>query len=607
MSRIFISYRRSDSITITGRLHDRLVIEFDDEAVFKDVDDIPLGADFRTVLDQEVGRCSVQLVIIGPDWLDAADNDGQRRLDDPDDFVRIEVEAGLRRDEVLVIPVLVKGAGMPSSADLPLSLRELVFRNAAIIRDDPDFHRDMSRLIHQIRQHMDPSQAPAETPPPPEPVKATPPPPSPKKRSSRSAPRTQRPSGRKLPWMWAVVALVFLVLMAVFIGSRGDNGDDGNGANGDNDLDGTTEGMVVATEAEGLIMAVALDAENPDDNVDIARGVELAHHLRDVVYIDEKEVSWEVYEAEAACSDGSVTLAEGFVEESRVIGVVGHACNDGCNNTIPIYEDAGYTTISPACANPDLIQSGGGRSFLRTIPPDVPSEGLIAEFVRNNLGHHSTATIHGMDDYSIAQVEEFSRQFTAMDGGVISLAIYTPDDVYQVLDQLNEHYVESVYYTGDVEFAAMLLTEGHLLQNNNTTLILGDGSQKHEFAELVGGDPGIDVYATYPEGLQWDDAPEELLRSYMDLHGNAPQSTYAFAAFSAANMFLDAVEENGTVGEDGTIWIPRDAIQDFLNNYDADSPAGYLRCGDNNGDCLPVPLTIYQMAGDGSFDRVEFR
>ena len=124
MSRIFISYRRADSITITGRIHDRLVAEFDEQTVFKDVDDIPLGADFRAVIDGEIALSAVQLVIIGPQWLAAADESGQRRLDNPDDFVRIEVEAGLREEDVVVVPVLVQGAGMPSSSDLPPSLRE---------------------------------------------------------------------------------------------------------------------------------------------------------------------------------------------------------------------------------------------------------------------------------------------------------------------------------------------------------------------------------------------------------------------------------------------------------------------------------------------------
>ena len=155
MPRIFISYRRSDSITISGRIYDRLAAAFGDRSVFKDVDDIPLGADFRAVLDNEVATSDVQLVIIGSNWLNVTDERGQQRLQDPNDFVRIEVESGLKRgNNVLVIPVLVSGARMPTSDQLPPSLAELTYRNAAVVRDDPDFNRDMIKLIEQIKGHF---------------------------------------------------------------------------------------------------------------------------------------------------------------------------------------------------------------------------------------------------------------------------------------------------------------------------------------------------------------------------------------------------------------------------------------------------------------------
>lgn len=152
MPRIFISYRRSDTSAISGRIYDRLIRDFDERRVFKDVDDIPPGADFRRVLDREVSNCDVLLVIMGPGWTDVRDEHGHRRLDDPDDFVRIEVEAGLRQENVLVIPVLVSGARIPAAEALPGPIRDLIYRNAIPVRDDPDFHRDMTRLVQYIQR-----------------------------------------------------------------------------------------------------------------------------------------------------------------------------------------------------------------------------------------------------------------------------------------------------------------------------------------------------------------------------------------------------------------------------------------------------------------------
>jgi hypothetical protein len=90
LSGIFNSYRRSDNPDATGRIYDRLVSEFGKAQVFKDVDSIPLGRDFRGHLNSIVSECGVMLAIIGPRWTDASNKAGQRRLEDPDDFVRIE-------------------------------------------------------------------------------------------------------------------------------------------------------------------------------------------------------------------------------------------------------------------------------------------------------------------------------------------------------------------------------------------------------------------------------------------------------------------------------------------------------------------------------------
>ena len=93
--RIFISYRRADSQAITDRIYEHFSREFGSKSVFQDVEDIPPGVDFRAFLNESVGACDVLLVIIGPQWATITDEQGRRRLDDPNDFVRIEVESGL--------------------------------------------------------------------------------------------------------------------------------------------------------------------------------------------------------------------------------------------------------------------------------------------------------------------------------------------------------------------------------------------------------------------------------------------------------------------------------------------------------------------------------
>lgn len=150
---IFISYRRSDTISITGRIYDRLSAEFGEDSVFMDADSIPFGVDFSEYLDEAVSQCQVLLVIIGKTWLSAKHSDGTRRLDNTNDYVRIEIEAALQRD-IPVIPVLVEDAKVPSLSQLPSSLQQLVKRNAVEIGYDPRFNSDMIRLTKGIRNLM---------------------------------------------------------------------------------------------------------------------------------------------------------------------------------------------------------------------------------------------------------------------------------------------------------------------------------------------------------------------------------------------------------------------------------------------------------------------
>lgn len=170
MSRILISYRREDSTDITGRIYDRLVQQFGREAIFKDVDSIPLGVDFRIHLDEQVSKCQVFLAVIGRAWKGKGGSRGSSRLRDTQDFVRIEIESALRRG-IPVIPVLVGGASIPPVEQLPDGMQDLSYRHGIAVRPDPDFHRDMDRLIEQLKiqikaieeQHRAPRAASSDT------------------------------------------------------------------------------------------------------------------------------------------------------------------------------------------------------------------------------------------------------------------------------------------------------------------------------------------------------------------------------------------------------------------------------------------------------------
>jgi tetratricopeptide (TPR) repeat protein len=151
--KIFINYRQDDSPGTAGRLHDRLAQTFGRKNLFMDVDHIPAGVDFGDYLNKQVAACDVFLVVIGPNWLNAKDDRGRRRFDNPDDFVTIEIAAALARN-IRVIPVLVDGARTLKADKLPDSVKPLVRRNAVEVRNT-QFGRDAEALANKVREALE--------------------------------------------------------------------------------------------------------------------------------------------------------------------------------------------------------------------------------------------------------------------------------------------------------------------------------------------------------------------------------------------------------------------------------------------------------------------
>src|SRR5713226_5854901 len=160
MPRITISYRRDDSGVITGRIFDRLATHYGREAVFRDIDDIPPGVDFRRHISGVLDASDIVLAIVGPRWI--GPRGGQSRLANAADPVRVEIETALRKDRPL-IPVLVLRGSMPGVEQLPESLQDFAYRHAVSIDAGQDFDVHMARLIRAMDRSL---EATAERPVP---------------------------------------------------------------------------------------------------------------------------------------------------------------------------------------------------------------------------------------------------------------------------------------------------------------------------------------------------------------------------------------------------------------------------------------------------------
>jgi hypothetical protein len=157
---IFISYRRSDEQNFAGRLHERLTGIFGEHRVFIDVVSIELGADFKVAFEHTLSRCRVVLVVIGKRWFGSRNAYGRRKLHEPTDYVRLEIESALSRPDIRLIPVLVEGASMPREANLPQSMAPLA-RLRAHEMSHVGFKVESEVLISAIRRIIEPPFPPA--------------------------------------------------------------------------------------------------------------------------------------------------------------------------------------------------------------------------------------------------------------------------------------------------------------------------------------------------------------------------------------------------------------------------------------------------------------
>jgi hypothetical protein len=159
--KIFINYRRGDDPGFAQALFGRLELAFPHEQLFMDVDNIAPGLDFVRVLDERVAECDVLLAVIGKGWIEARDAAGTRRLDDPGDFVRIEIASALSQGK-RVIPVLVGDAQMPRREDLPEALQPLMRRNAVRLTHER-FRADTQGLVRALQQGFEEMEAARQT------------------------------------------------------------------------------------------------------------------------------------------------------------------------------------------------------------------------------------------------------------------------------------------------------------------------------------------------------------------------------------------------------------------------------------------------------------
>ena len=235
--RVFVSYRRDDAAAYAGRLYDALAASFGAGNVFMDVDAIGLGSDYRETIGGALESCDAAIALIGRGWLPAVDEDGRRRLDDPADVLRMELEQALTHD-LVVIPTLVGGAMLPEVEELPASLAPLVRRQGIELRDTT-WRDDVARLMRRLE-------------------------------AIHAPPEVERATRRRTRWAVLGVLVVALAVAAAVAALLLRDGDDGGGEGGS----GTPPSESAVRQ---LLAAVPLPLRTDCEAVDYGPEAALAH------------------------------------------------------------------------------------------------------------------------------------------------------------------------------------------------------------------------------------------------------------------------------------------------------------------------------------------
>jgi len=358
---------------------------------------------------------------------------------------------------------------------------------------------------------------------------------------------------------------------------------------------------VAAGEPIKLGFAAGLSGAGIDVlGIDEQRGAELAVADRGEVLGHKVELVVE----DALCSgEGGTAVANKFVADPQIVGVVGHMCSSSCIPASDIYEANHYTMLSPSCTAV-AFTARGLKAANRVCWNDAIQGPAAAKFVRETLGYERVATIHDGSPYGEGLVEEFAKAFEAMGGKVVAKeAISVGDtDMRPVLTKIKAEDPQLIYFGG---FPA----EGAFLASQRADVGLeadfmgADGIKAKDYIEAA-GDAAEGTYASAANPAEAGPGMEDFLKKYQETYGEEPPAPFHAQAYDAVMVFLNAVEQVGKVDAEGNLYIGRKALNDAVRaTRDYQGLSGLISC-DDKGDCGTGTVAI-SVVKEGKFVPAE--
>ncbi len=374
-----------------------------------------------------------------------------------------------------------------------------------------------------------------------------------------------------------------------------------------------TSSVVIIAPGEPILLGVSVGLSGEDTatlGIDALRGIQVAQEEQPDLQFDDTTFPLEMDTQDTACStEGGAATAEYFTADARVVGVLGPVCTAACLAAAPIYDAAGYSLVSPGCTS-SVIQQRGFASFNHTQPVNSGQAIAAAFFYYETLGIRRVAIIRENSDYALSLATTMSEAFAALGGEILPGAIITPgeEDYRPILAAVAAEEPDALYFVGYANEAARIIAQREAGGLGDIPLFGSSAWLSPAVPERVGAAANRNVYLA--SNLPHQETEEQRARQaafaarYEERFGEAPVSHVHVNAYDTYLMLRAAIEQVGTLDDEGNLRIDRAALAAALRSYGPVAGlSGPLAC-DGSGECASTPIGIWQIQ-DGAFALIE--
>ncbi len=359
---------------------------------------------------------------------------------------------------------------------------------------------------------------------------------------------------------------------------------------------GTYAQELVIEPGEPIVVGVMTALRGAESGIGIASvlGVILAQEVRHTLRFGNTLFPIAQYPYDSACSDvESAAAATKLVEEGRAAAVIGPNCSSACLAAAPIFDEAGFTSLSPSCSGPSLTDHGFTSFHRLTNPNDRIATNSIRYLIAETGAQRLAILQHADDPYYRGLARAAAAEFSALGGEIVlDLALSDAWEPAAVLSETAAAGADAIYCACNAEWARALLSLPEAPHQQLPFLGESHFWANHLVAELGALADGVYFSSDYPYALP---ATRELAARYKGRFGAAPHSPYFATAYDAYQLLLDALLAVGTLDDARALRIDRTALNAAIRSTsDYAGVTGPITC-DENGECLTMPTAVLQI------------